>query len=211
MDINVSIQYRNILDTSAPRLNADRLIGREREGWRPCCRPRRRTPGRTRSPMTPKIWTLMKIWRAQLMRQVNSAFKSEVSGADLRAGASKLKDMLAGLQSAAQGNTPLIDSTRHAGVTTMAARAATVRERGFLENDTCDAAPAPVTTGKRSRGKPSHFGAGATRVRGSRQLEKEPSPPPRAAPCPLAPRNRTDNAERARARRRKAAREAYAN
>ena len=46
---------------------------------------------------------------AQLMRQVHAAFKSEVSGADLRADASKLKDMLAGLQAAVpvQGNTPL--------------------------------------------------------------------------------------------------------
>ena len=64
MDLNGSIQYRNILDTSAPRLNVDRLICREREEWRPCCRPRRRTPGRTRSSITPAIWTLMKIWRS---------------------------------------------------------------------------------------------------------------------------------------------------
>ena len=61
---------------------------------------------------------------ARLMREVYSAFKSEVSGADLRADASKLKDMLAGLQAEAQGNTPLLDSTRHAGVTTIAARCA---------------------------------------------------------------------------------------
>ena len=140
---------------------------------------------------------------ARLMREVYSAFKSEVSGADLRADASKLKDMLAGLQAEAQGNTPLLDSTRHAGVTTMAARAATVRERGFLDNDA-----APVVTGKRSRTKPSRFEAGATRLHGSRKFEKRPSPPPRAASCPPAPRSRTDNAERAR--RRKAAREAYA-
>ena len=110
--------------------------------------------------------------------------------------------MLAGLQAAAQGNTPLIDATRHAGVTTMAARAATAKEKAFLQND------GAVTTGKRSRTKPSRFEAGATRVRGSRQFEKRPSPSPRSSSCPPAPRSRTDNAERAR--RRKAAREAYA-
>ena len=137
---------------------------------------------------------------AQLMRGVYADFKSEVSGADSRADASKPKAMLAGLQAVAQGNTPLIDATRHTGMTTMAARAATAKERAFLENDA-----EPVTTGKRSRSKPSYFEAGAAQVRGSRQLEKRPSPPPRAALCP--PPVRSDNAERAR--RRKAAREAY--
>ena len=96
----------------------------------------------------------------------------------------------------------VMDATRHAGVTTMAARAATAKERTFLQND------AAVTTGKRSRTKPSRFEAGAAQVRGSRQFEKRPSPPPRAASCPPAPRNRTDNVERDR--RQKAAREAYA-
>ena len=43
---------------------------------------------------------------AQLMREVYADFKSEVSGADSRADASKLKDVLAGLQAAVQGNTP---------------------------------------------------------------------------------------------------------
>ena len=78
---------------------------------------------------------------AQLMREVYSAFKSEVSGANLRADASKLKDMLADLQSAAQGNMPLLRN--HVGATTHAARAMML-ERAFLDNDA-----SPVTTGKR--------------------------------------------------------------
>ena len=137
---------------------------------------------------------------ARLMREVYSAFKSEVSGADLRADANKLKDILADLQAAAQGNTPLLRNPVRP--TTHAARAMT-SQRAFLENDA-----AAVTTGKRSRRKASYFEAGATRVRGSRQFEKRPSPSPRSSSCPPAPRSRTDNAERAR--RRKAAREAYA-
>ena len=85
----------------------------------------------------------------------------------------------------------------------MAARSAT-SQRAFLANDA-----ELVTTGTRSRAKPSFFEAGATQVRGSRKLEKRPAPP-RAASCPPVPRNsyRSDNAERAR--RRKAAEEAYA-
>ena len=89
---------------------------------------------------------------AQLTREVYPAFKSEVSGADMimRASASKLKDVLANLQAAAQGNTPLLHD--HARATTMAARAATSRERAFLANsDDVE----PVMYGKRSRAKPS--------------------------------------------------------
>ena len=88
---------------------------------------------------------------AQLMRQVYSAFRSEVSGVDLRADASKLKDpdTLAGLQFAARGNTPLLRDPARA--TTHAARGMTP-QRAFLENDA-----AAVTTGKRSRRKASYF------------------------------------------------------
>ena len=76
-------------------------------------------------------------------------------------------------------------------------------QRAFLANGAC-----PVTTCKRLRSKPSYFEAGATRLHGSRKLEKRPAPP-RDAPCPPVPPNsvRSGNAERVR--RREAARCAY--
>jgi len=142
---------------------------------------------------------------AKLMREVYVAFQSEVSGAECKADAGKLMDLMSKLNAEAQGNTPVEDLRYHVGATTKAARAAS-SEKAFLSNDA-----APVLRSTRERGKPAFFEAGATRVRGSRLAEKLPRraascPPSNASRSPSGPRS--DNA--ARALRRKEAREAYA-
>ena len=142
---------------------------------------------------------------AKLMRDVYLVFQSEVSGAECKADAAKLMDLMSKLNAEAQGNTPVEDLRYHVGATTKAARAAS-SEKAFLSNDA-----APVLRSRRERARPAFFEAGATRLNGSRKAEKLPR---RAASCPPSNASRSPSGPRsynvARALRRKEAREAYA-
>ena len=144
---------------------------------------------------------------AKLMREVYVAFQSEVSGAECKADAGKLMDLMSKLNAEAQGNTPVAHLRYHVGATTQpaAARAAS-SEKAFLSNDA-----APVLRSRRERARPAFFEAGATRLNGSRKAEKLPR---RAALCPPSNASRSPSGPRsynvARALRRKEAREAYA-
>ena len=60
---------------------------------------------------------------AELMREVYVAFQSEVSGAESKAGAGKLMDLMSKLNTEAQGNTPVADLRNHAGAATLPVRA----------------------------------------------------------------------------------------
>ena len=143
----------------------------------------------------------------KLMWEVYVAFQSEVSDAKCKAGTGKLMDLMSKLHAEAQNTTPVEDVRYHVGATIKAARAAS-SEKAFLANGA-----GPLVQSTRERAKPAAFGAGATRVRGSRQAEKSPREPRWAASCPpssvsCSPSARNFNV--AHALRRNEAREAYA-
>ena len=114
---------------------------------------------------------------SKLMREVYVAFQSEVSGAECKADAGKLMDLMSKLHAEAQGNTPVADLRNHVGATTLPARAAS-SEKAFLKLDA-----APVLRSTRERAKPAFFEAGATRVNGSRKADNLLRAPHRAASC----------------------------